>query len=125
MATNPGEIEVWGDGEQTRSFMYIDDCVEGIYRYMQSDYKLPLNLGRDEMVTINGLVDIIARVSGKTIAKNHDTSKPQGVRGRNSDNSLLRDTLGWEPSIDLDTGLKPTYEWILEELVKSGKVVAG
>jgi nucleoside-diphosphate-sugar epimerase len=85
---------VWGDGEQTRSYCYIDDCVEGIYRIMRSSYQDPLNLGRDEMVSINQLVDAVARVVGKTIRKDYDLSKPQGVRGRNSDNSLTRQVLG-------------------------------
>lgn len=111
-----GTIEVWGDGEQTRSFMYIADCVEGIFRLMQSDYPHPLNLGTDEMVTINELVDIAASVAGKTIHKAHDLTKPQGVRGRNSDNSLLREVLNWEPSILLRDGLVPTYSWIATQL---------
>ena len=115
-ASDGDAVEVWGDGEQTRSFMHVDDCTEGIFRLMQSDHHEPLNLGRDEMVTINELVDIIAGLAGKSIRKDHDLSKPQGVRGRNSDNSKLREVLGWEPSIDLHTGLKPTYEWIHAEL---------
>lgn len=119
LAPDPGEIEVWGDGEQTRSFMYIDDCVEGIFRIMHCDYPHPLNLGRDEMITINGLVDLIAEIADKRITRRHDLTRPQGVRGRNSDNSLLRELLNWEPGIDLPTGLRPTYEWIREELRKS------
>ncbi len=119
-----GSIEVWGDGKQTRSFMHIDDCTEGIFRLMQSDHHEPLNLGRDEMVTINELVDVIARIAGKAIHKEHDLSKPQGVRGRNSDNSKLREVLGWEPSIDLRTGLTPTYEWIQEELARANRLPA-
>jgi len=107
-----GYIEVWGDGEQTRSFMYVDDCVEGIYRIMQSDYSAPLNLGTDEMISINELVDIVARAAGKHISKRHDLSKPQGVRGRNSDNNRLRQVLGWEPSIMVQEGIMPTYRWI-------------
>ena len=114
-----GTIEVWGDGEQTRSFMYIDDCVEGIYRLMQSDYPHPLNLGTDEMVTINQLVDTAAEIAGKTIHRSHDLSKPQGVRGRNSDNRRLREVLGWEPAILLREGLAPTYAWIAEEVGKA------
>ena len=110
------EIEVWGDGEQTRSFMYIDDCVEGIYRLMRSDYHQPLNLGTDRLVTVNELVDIIAGIPGKTIAKRHDLAKPQGVRGRNSDNRRLREVLGWEPSITLEDGLRRTYEWIEDQV---------
>ena len=109
----PGEaIEVWGDGQQTRSFMYVDDCVEGIFRIMQSDYAGPLNLGTDELVTVSELVDIVSGIAGKQVGKRFDTSKPQGVRGRNSDNTRLRQVLGWEPSIHLREGLVPTYRWI-------------
>ena len=115
-ASSGEAIEIWGDGEQTRTFMYIDDCVEGIYRIMQSDYRHPLNLGTDELVTINELVDIVANAAGKTIHKRHDRSKPQGVRGRNSDNSLLRQVLGWEPGIKLEAGIVPTYRWIEEQV---------
>ena len=122
LTPNGNSVEVWGDGKQTRSFMHVDDCTEGIYRLMQSDHHEPLNLGRDEMVTINELVDIIAEIAGKTIEKDHDLSKPQGVRGRNSDNSLLREVLDWEPSIDLRTGLRPTYEWIREELANADRL---
>ena len=117
------EIEVWGDGEQTRSFMYIDDCLEGIYRIMKSDHARPLNLGNDYLTTINGLVDIVAKIAGKEISRRHDLSAPQGVRGRNSDNTKLRDIVGgWEPGISLDQGLKPTYDWIEQELAKAGRV---
>ena len=112
LAKDTDSVEVWGDGEQTRSFMYIDDCVEGIYRIMRSDYSKPLNLGRDEMVSINQLLKTIADVAGKNITANHDLSKPQGVRGRNSDNSRIREVLNWEPQIDLEQGLAKTYEWI-------------
>jgi nucleoside-diphosphate-sugar epimerase len=111
-ASDPGTIEVWGDGEQTRSYCYIDDCVEGIYRLMRSDHREPLNLGRDELVSINGLVDLVAEMAGKKISKRYDLSKPQGVRGRNSDNTQLRTVLGWEPSVSLRDGLRPTYNWI-------------
>src|SRR3712207_6086215 len=117
-----GEIEVWGDGHQTRSFMYVDDCVEGIHRIMRSDYPHPLNLGTDEMVTVNELVDQVAKIAGKRIIKRHDLSKPQGVRGRNSDNAKLRRVLGWEPRTLLSEGLVPTYHWIESELAKSGGV---
>jgi len=110
------EIEVWGDGEQTRSFMYIDDCVEGIYRIMRSDDGAPFNLGTDEMVSINELVDMIADVAGKSVDKRHDRTKPQGVRGRNSDNRRVRQVLGWEPKILLRDGLVPTYAWISEQV---------
>lgn len=115
-------IEVWGDGLQTRSFMYIDDCVEGIHRLMRSGHREPLNLGTDEMVTINELVDIVSEIAGKTLQKQHDLSKPQGVRGRNSDNTLLREVLDWEPQVSLREGLRPTYEWIEGELRKAGRL---
>jgi GDP-D-mannose 3',5'-epimerase len=123
IALDPGEIEVWGDGEQTRSFMYVDDCVEGLVRIMASDYRDALNLGTDELVTINQLVDLVAGAAGKRISKTHNLQGPQGVRGRNSDNSLLRTVLGWEPSITLKQGLALTYPWIEEELRKSGRLV--
>lgn len=115
-AAHGGSIEVWGDGLQTRSFMYVDDCVRGIYRIMKSDHAGPLNLGTDELVTINELVDIVAEVAGKPVKKVHDTSKPQGVRGRNSDNSRLRQVLGWEPSILIRDGLAATYPWIAGQI---------
>lgn len=111
-----GEIEVWGDGEQTRSFMHVDDCVEGIRRIMESDYGRPLNLGTDEMVTVNEVVELVAAAAGKRIRRRHDLSKPQGVRGRNSDNSRLREILGWEPRITLREGLTPTYRWIEQQV---------
>src|SRR5437588_3018356 len=111
LAADGSEIEIWGDGEQTRSFMYVDDCVEGLLRIMQSDYPEPLNLGTDRLVTINGLVDIICNIADKSLVKRHNYTKPQGVRGRNSDNSRLRAVLGWEPSISLEQGLHITYEW--------------
>ncbi len=114
---NP-EIEIWGDGEQTRSFCHIDDCTEGIYRLMRSDYHEPLNLGQDRMISINDLADIIAEIAGVKILKKH-IDGPQGVRGRNSDNSKLREVLGWEPQISLEEGLKTTYRWIEEEVKKS------
>ncbi len=107
---NP-EIEIWGDGEQTRSFCYIDDCVEGIHRLMHSDYGEPLNLGQDRLISINGLADLIAEIAGIEIVKKHIPG-PQGVRGRNSDNSKLRDALGWEPRVSLEQGLAHTYAWI-------------
>ncbi len=116
LAKDGEEIEVWGDGEQTRSFMHIDDCTEGIYRIMHSPDPHPFNLGRDEMVTINELYDMVSEMAGKKIVKKHDLSKPQGVRGRNSDNSRVREVLGWEPSISLREGLRPTYEWIYEQV---------
>lgn len=124
LAEDGGEIEIWGDGLQTRSFMYIDDCVEGLLRLMGSDYREPINLGTDEMVTINRLVDLTCAVAGKHLAKRHDPSKPQGVRGRNSENSRLRKVLGWEPSTSLAAGLMPTYRWIESEMKREGRVPA-
>jgi GDP-D-mannose 3',5'-epimerase len=105
------EIEIWGDGEQTRSFCYIDDCVDGIYRLMRSQYREPLNLGQDRLVTINELADMVAAVAGIKITLKH-VPGPQGVRGRNSDNTRLREVLKWEPRISLEQGLKHTYQWI-------------
>lgn len=112
---NP-EIEIWGDGEQTRSFCYIDDCIEGIYRLMRSEYNEPLNIGQDRMITINQLADMVADIAGIKIVIQH-ISGPQGVRGRNSDNTRLRQVLQWEPHISLEEGLTRTYAWI-EGLVK-------
>lgn len=112
LADDGGEIEIWGDGNQTRSYCYIDDCIEGIVRLMRTDHREPLNLGNDRLVTINELVNIVARVAGKTIRRRHDLTKPQGVRGRNSDNTRLRTVLGWEPSVSLEQGLEWTYRWI-------------
>jgi GDP-D-mannose 3', 5'-epimerase len=117
-AADGGTIEIWGDGEQTRSYMYVDDCVEGLIRLMASDHREALNLGRDEMVSINHLVDIICGIAGKKLTKQHDVTKPQGVRGRNSDNTLLRKVLGWEPSMTLEKGLEITYKWIEGEVKK-------
>ena len=116
MCADGGEIEIWGDGQQTRSFMYIDDCVDGIERIMESDYDRPLNLGTDELVTIDELVDKVAAVAGKRFVKRHDPSRPQGVRGRNSDNTRLRAVLGWEPRLTLAQGCAPTYRWVAERL---------
>jgi len=116
LAQNGGSIEVWGDGEQTRSYCYIDDCIEGIHRLMRSEVREPLNLGTERLISINGLVDLVAGIAGKRVQKVHDLSKPQGVRGRNSDNTRLRKVLGWEPSISLETGLARTYHWIAAQL---------
>ena len=116
LATDGGDMELWGDGLQTRSFMYIDDCVEGISRLIKSDCREPLNLGTDRLVTINELVDIVCQIAGKSLKKNHDLTAPQGVRGRNSDNSRLRQVMGWEPSITLEAGLATTYRWIESQL---------
>jgi len=108
-------VEIWGDGEQTRSFCYVDDCVEGILRLMASDFADPINLGQDRMVTINQLVDIVSKIAGIEIQKKH-IEGPQGVRGRNSDNTKLRDVLGWEPAISLEEGLQSTYAWIEKQV---------
>jgi nucleoside-diphosphate-sugar epimerase len=122
LAREGGEIEIWGDGKQTRSFMFVDDCIEGIYRIMRSDYPHPLNLGTDELVSVDRLVDLVAGIAGKRLVKRYDTSKPQGVRGRNSDNGRLRRVLGWEPRIPLKQGLVPTYGWIQSQLRKTGQL---
>jgi nucleoside-diphosphate-sugar epimerase len=114
LAGNPN-IEIWGDGEQTRSFCYIDDCITGIYKLMQSDYQEPLNLGQDRLVTINQLVDIVASIAGIRVVKKH-VPGPQGVRGRNSDNTRLRKVLNWEPGISLEEGLARTYSWIEDQV---------
>ena len=119
--TGHHEIDVWGDGEQTRSFCYIDDCLEGLYRLMRSDYAEPLNLGQDRMVTINELAEIIARCAGIVVRLRH-VPGPQGVRGRNSDNTRLRQVLEWEPRIALEDGLARTYEWIEQQVSVSGLV---
>ena len=118
------EIEIWGDGKQTRSFMYIDDCIEGLIRLMASDHRDAINLGTDRLVTVDGLVDIIAKIAGKRLRKRHDLTKPQGVRGRNSDNTRLLQVFGWEPSISLEDGLAVTYRWIEDELRAAGRIQA-
>ncbi len=122
LAGRNDEIEIWGDGKQTRSYCYIDDCVEGIYRLMQSDHKEPINLGQDRMISINELVQMVARIAGKTIRCTHDLNAPQGVRGRNSDNTRLRQVLSWEPQISLENGLENTYRWIEDQLKLAGRV---
>ncbi|MBJ06892.1 MAG: NAD-dependent dehydratase [Verrucomicrobiaceae bacterium] len=119
------EIEIWGDGEQTRSFMYIDDCITGIDKLMASDFTSPLNLGRSELVSINGLLDIIEGIAGVQLKRRYNLSAPQGVRGRNSDNTLIKEVLDWEPEVDLATGLEKTFYWIKEQYLrrKSGERV--
>jgi nucleoside-diphosphate-sugar epimerase len=112
-----GEVEIWGDGEQTRSFLYIDECVEATYRLVQSDFMGPVNIGSEEMVTINQLADIAAKVAGKTITKNH-IDGPLGVRGRNSNNDLIREKLQWDYSMSLEEGISRTYNWINEQIQK-------
>ncbi len=110
------QIEVWGDGEQTRSFSYIDDCVHGTRLIMGSDIADPINLGSSELVTINQLVDIVEEIAGIEVERNYDLSAPQGVRGRNSDNTLIKENLGWEPSTPLREGMAHTYRWVYEQL---------
>lgn len=119
MVRNGGSVEIWGDGLQTRSFCYIDDCIEGLERVMQSDHPGPLNLGSDEMITINGLAKLVLDISGKRDVTLEHVDGPQGVRGRNSDNTRLREVLGWEPSTLLKDGLVPTFRWI-ESMVRNG-----
>ena len=122
LAEPGGAIEIWGDGLQTRSYCYVADCVEGIHRLMRSAYPDPLNLGTDRLVTINELMDIVCASAGKQLRRTHDLSKPQGVRGRNSDNTRLREVLGWEPQTSLETGLGRTYRWIESELGRAGRL---
>jgi len=116
-----GSIEVWGDGLQTRSFLFVDECVEATYRLVQSDFTGPVNIGSEEMVSINQLVDIAAKVSDKEVEKNH-IDGPLGVRGRNSNNNLIREKLGWDYSMTLEEGIKKTYDWINEEQLGNKKV---
>jgi GDP-D-mannose 3',5'-epimerase len=111
------EIEIWGDGEQTRSFTYIDDCLEGTRLLMQSDVAEPLNIGSDQMVSINRLVDIVEAIAGASLKRRYNLDAPKGVRGRNSNNTLVRKLLGWAPSIPLEVGLEKTYAWIHDEIV--------
>ena len=122
LAKDGDVIDVWGDGKQTRSYCYIDDCVEGIYRIMGSDFRGPLNLGQDRLITIDELVDMVAKTAGKRVVKQYDLSKPQGVRGRNSDNSRLREALKWEPVVSLEEGLERTYHWIRGELIRARRL---
>ena len=115
-ASEGDTIEIWGDGNQTRSFCYIDDCIDGTMRIMQSDYHEPLNLGSNRLVTVLELAQMIAAIAGKHINFKFDVSKPQGVRGRNSDNTLIKQVLGWEPSIPLEVGLEKLYRWVAEQI---------
>ncbi len=120
VAPDGGSIEVWGDGEQTRSFCYISDCVEGLRRIMESGYTRPVNLGTEELITVNELVDAVCSAAGKTLTKQHDLTKPQGVRGRNSDNTVLAEVIGWQPEIRVAEGIKYTYDWIAGEVSRNG-----
>jgi nucleoside-diphosphate-sugar epimerase len=121
MAPDGGEIEVWGDGRQTRSFLYIDECLEGTLRLIRSDFLGPVNIGSEEMVTIDQLAQMIIEISGKKLSIRH-VPGPQGVRGRNSDNRLIKEKLGWAPSIPLRKGLEITYKWIKEQVEKANLV---
>jgi len=118
LANNGDSIEIWGDGEQTRSFLIIDECIEGTVRLMRSNCKIPINIGSNEMVTINRLVDIVSEIAGKKIVKNH-IKGPQGVRGRNSENTLIQKELNWTPSNSLKWGLEKTYPWIYSQINKN------
>jgi len=112
------DITIWGDGHQTRSFMYIDDCIKGIQDIMYSNIEEPINLGSSEMVSINQLVDIVEEIAGIKLERKYDLNAPKGVRGRNSENTLIRKYLGWEPSIPLKKGIKKTYDWIIDQMGK-------
>ncbi len=116
--TGERQIEIWGDGEQTRSFMFIDDCVQGTRMITDGPYGVPVNLGSDELVSINQMVGILEEIAGVRVERQYDLSAPQGVRGRNSDNALIKDRYGWAPSVSLRDGLEQTYRWIYDELSK-------
>jgi GDP-D-mannose 3',5'-epimerase len=116
-------IEIWGDGEQTRSFTYIDDCLEGTLRLMDSDVPEPLNIGSDQLVTINDLVDIVERIAGVKLTRRYKLDAPRGVRGRNSDNTLIKERLQWAPSMRLEDGMRKTYEWIRDEMTRENGVL--
>lgn len=115
--TGRNGIEIWGDGLQTRSFMYIDDCVDGVLRLMESDIDEPINIGSDEMVSINQLVDVVEQIAGITLERSYDLNAPKGVRGRSSDNTLIRSLMGWAPRVTLLDGMRPTFEWIRAEMI--------
>jgi GDP-D-mannose 3',5'-epimerase len=115
------EIEIWGDGHQTRSFMYIDDCVKGTIDIAASEIDEPINLGSSELITINGLVDMVEEIAGIRLKRSYNLSAPKGVNGRNSDNTLILQKLGWEPSIRLREGMEKTYRWIEEQIVSGAK----
>lgn len=116
--TGAKEIEIWGDGKQTRSFMYIDDCIDGILKITQSNIEEPINLGSDELTTINGLVEMVEEIAGVELQHKHNLSAPKGVNGRNSDNTLIKKYLGWAPGIRLRDGMERTYRWIYDEYLK-------
>jgi nucleoside-diphosphate-sugar epimerase len=118
------EIEIWGDGKQTRSFMYIDDCLQGVQAIVKSDIHEPINLGSNELVTINQLVDIVENIAGVKLRRKYKLDAPKGVNGRNSDNTKIVEYLGWEPSIRLRDGLAKTYEWIESEMLVGARIAA-
>lgn len=118
LAADGGEVEIWGDGEQTRSFLFIDECLEGISRLMRSDFDGPLNIGSDRLISINGLVDLVADITGKQVVKRHIPG-PLGVRGRRSDNRLIQEKLGWAPEGELRSGLAVTYDWIERQIAET------
>ena len=119
-AKKQGTITIWGDGKQTRSYCYVDDCVEGTFRLMESDFTEPLNIGSDRLVTINELADMIIEISGKRITKTYDLKAPQGVRGRNADLDLMKKVLDWQPKVSLEKGLNQTYTWIESQVSGRG-----
>jgi len=121
LAKNGDAIEIWGDGKQERSFLYIDDALDAVYKLMQSDYDRPLNIGSDRLISIDNLADIIIKISGKKLGKKYDLSKPQGVRSRNADLTLIKKVLGWQPKISYEEGLKRTYHWIEKQVSLNGK----
>lgn len=115
-AGDSGELEIWGDGEQTRSYCYVDDAVRGTIMLMESDFNKPINIGSDRLITINDLADMIIKISGKKITKKYNLSAPQGVRGRNADLTLIKKVLNWQPEISLEQGIEKTYKWIEKQL---------
>lgn len=119
---NTNNIQIWGDGEQTRSFTYIEDCIKGTLLLMDSSIREPLNVGSDQMVSINEMVDILESIAGVNLARDYDLSAPKGVRGRNSDNSKISELLGWAPSISLEDGLKKTYDWVHDQIISQRRV---
>jgi len=122
LAPDGGEIEIWGDGEQTRSFMHINDCVDGVFKLVASDNRGPLNLGTSRLITINNLVDLVAKIAGKNLVKIHNLTGPQGVRGRNSDNTKVKAALDWEPKVSLEDGISTTYRWIENQLMLENRI---
>jgi nucleoside-diphosphate-sugar epimerase len=119
-AKKQGTITIWGDGKQTRSYCYVDDCLEGTFKLMESDFTEPLNIGSDRLVTINELADMIIEISGKRITKTYDLKAPQGVRGRNADLDLMKKVLDWQPKVSLEEGLNQTYTWIESQVSGRG-----